>query len=68
MVQFYPQPVNLRAVEVYNSMGQIIYANHTNGGQPSGTYNIDLGRYPGGTYFVRAVFSDRVLVKKIIRL
>jgi hypothetical protein len=68
MVQFYPQPVNLRAVEVYNSMGQIIYANHTNGGQPSSTYNIDLGRYPGGTYFVRAVFSDRVLVKKIIRL
>ena len=37
-------------------------------GQPSTVYNFDLTPYPSGPYVVRAVFEDRVLTKKIIRV
>lgn len=65
-VQFYPQPTNLRSIEIYSGTGQKLAQVNTSRGQ-NNYYRFDLGKYAAGTYFVRAVFSDKVLLKKIIR-
>ena len=65
-VQFYPAPDKLLAVQVYTVSGQLIRNIATGNGQ-SNLYTIDLDPYPAGIYVVRAVFSDQVLIKKIIK-
>ncbi|MGN6214777.1 M43 family zinc metalloprotease [Parafilimonas sp.] len=66
-VQFYPPPSNLKAIVVYSMMGQKIIQVNING--EAGTYyDIDLSRCAAGMYIVQAIFSDKVLTKKIIKL
>lgn len=65
-VQFYPQPTNLRAIEIYSMAGQKLTQINTSNGQ-SNYYKFDLTKYAAGTYIVRAIFTDKVLMKKIIR-
>lgn len=67
LVQFYPNPAKLRSVQLYNLMGQKLAERNIPAGQGGTAYNFDMRRYAGGTYIVRAVFTDRVLVKKIIK-
>jgi hypothetical protein len=67
-VQFYPQPSNLRGVQLFNIMGQKIAEVSVQENQASNYYNFDLTAYPKGTYIVRAVFTDKVITKKVIRL
>lgn len=65
-VQFYPNPTNLRAIQLYNLFGQKV-AEKTISGNGGTLYNFDVTRYPAGTYIVRVVFDNKVLVKKIIK-
>ena len=66
-VQFYPQPTNLKGIQLFNDIGQKI-AEITTAGGANTYYNFDLSRYAKGMYTVRAVFTDRVITKKIIKL
>ncbi|MBE7172193.1 MAG: choice-of-anchor J domain-containing protein [Williamsia sp.] len=66
-VQFYPQPVNLQGIEIYSTTGQKLAETLTYG-QTRNYYSFDLSGYASGTYIVRAVFSDRVIVRKIVKL
>ncbi|MFT4016309.1 MAG: M43 family zinc metalloprotease [Agriterribacter sp.] len=65
-VQFYPAPEKLQAIQVYTVTGQLIRNINTSGAALN-LYTIDLTAQPPGMYIVRAVFKDRVEVKKIIR-
>lgn len=65
-IQFYPQPTDLIAIQIYNSVGQMIGQIQT-GSEPNVYYNFDLSRYAQGTYFVKAVYTDKVLIKKIVK-
>jgi hypothetical protein len=67
LVQFYPNPAKLRSVQLYNFMGQKVAEKNIAAGQGGTAYNFDMRRYAGGTYIVRAVFTDKVLIKKIIK-
>jgi Pregnancy-associated plasma protein-A/Secretion system C-terminal sorting domain len=67
-VQFFPQPSNLRAIQLFNELGQKITEVNIASGRANNYYNFDLSRYAKGMYTVRAIFTDRVLTKKIIRL
>ena len=67
-VQFYPQPTNLRALQVYDIAGQKIAEVSGANVQTSNYYRFDITRYAAGTYIVRAVFSDRVITNKILKL
>jgi hypothetical protein len=67
-VQFYPQPANLRGIQVFNMMGQKIKEVSISSDLANNNYNFDLSEYPKGTYIVRAVFTDRVVTRKIIKL
>lgn len=66
LVQFYPQPSNLKAIQVYSIIGQkMVEIKVTN--IETTAYNIDISHSAAGVYIVRAVFSDKVLTKKIIK-
>ncbi|MEJ7769915.1 MAG: choice-of-anchor J domain-containing protein, partial [Chitinophagaceae bacterium] len=65
-VQFFPQPSNLLALQVYTISGQKIIDLNTTG-RASNNYLFNIGNQASGTYLVRAVFTDRVVVQKIVR-
>jgi hypothetical protein len=65
-VQFYPQPLNLKAIQVYNMTGQRLSEVLTSG-QANNYYSLNISSYAAGTYIVRAVFTDRVITRKIIK-
>lgn len=66
-VQFYPNPANLRGIALYNLMGQKLSEIVVSDSPGQVNYNFDISRYPAGMYIVRAVFTDKVLIKKIIK-
>jgi hypothetical protein len=68
ILQFYPQPANLKGVQVFNSIGQRIFETRFPNGQGYNNYQVDLSRYQKGMYIVNAIFEDKVLTKKIIKL
>jgi hypothetical protein len=67
-VQFYPQPTNLKGIEVFNGMGQQIAQVTVIKDGANNSYTFDLSHYQSGTYIVRAVFTDRVVTRKVIKL
>jgi hypothetical protein len=68
-VQFYPHPTGLTGIYIYNASGQkIMEKSITPGAVNSSSYDFDLSTYPTGLYIVKAVFADRVLTKKIVKL
>lgn len=66
-VQFYPQPNNLRALQVYSITGQKLAEVTVANGQANNSYRLDISRYAAGTYVVRAVFTDRVVTSKLLK-
>jgi hypothetical protein len=66
-VRFYPQPTNLRGVQLFNDIGQKISEVQVIDGQANNYYSFDLTAHPKGMYIVRAVFTDRVITKKILK-
>jgi hypothetical protein len=67
-VQFYPQPFDLREIQLFNNIGQKIAEVSVTNNQANNSYSFDLSRYPKGVYMVRVVFRDSVITRKIIKL
>jgi hypothetical protein len=67
-VQFYPQPSDLRAIQIFNGTGQELAEVNISNGQANNLYNFDLSRYSAGVYYVRAVFANKVVIRKIVKL
>ena len=68
-VQFYPHPAKLQGIYIYNSLGQLVQQKLiTNGVVATNIYNFDLSNASGGLYIVKAVFEDKVLTKKFIKV
>jgi len=67
LVQFYPQPANLRAVQVFNVAGQKLIEVNAANGQANNSYSLDLSRFSAGTYIIRAVLTDRVIINKVLK-
>jgi hypothetical protein len=53
---------------VFNSIGQKIFETVFANGQGYNNYQVDLSRYQKGVYTVSAIFEDKILTKKIIKL
>jgi hypothetical protein len=68
-VQFYPHPAGLKGVYIYNVSGQKVAERLiTNGVVNTNIYDFDLKHASAGMYFVRAVFEDKVLVRKFVKI
>jgi hypothetical protein len=66
-VQFSTTPVNLKGIVLYNSTGQKVAEKIVGGNTTATSYQFNLGRYAGGVYVVRLVYSDHTVSRKIIR-
>jgi hypothetical protein len=66
-VQFYPQPFDLRGIQLFNDIGQKIAQVTVTNNQANNYYNFDLSPYPKGVYIVRIVYRDSIVTKKIIK-
>ena len=67
-VQFYPNPINLQSIQLYNLTGQKLLEKQIVSGSGIPIYQFDISNYPAGTYIARAIFTDKVLTKKIIKV
>jgi hypothetical protein len=68
-VQFYPHPVGLTGVYMYDASGRMLMERSIVAGSvTTNVYNFDLKNHAAGLYIVKAVFQDRVLVKKIVKV
>ena len=65
IVQFYPQPTNIKSIQIFNMSGQKVAETIPNG--QSNYYTLNISRYSAGAYIVRVVMGNDVLVKKIIK-
>ncbi|KQS27159.1 hypothetical protein ASG33_19975 [Dyadobacter sp. Leaf189] len=66
-VQFYPHPVGLKSVAVYNAAGQKVAERLVTGEVATNVYDFNLTNYSSGLYIIKAEFEDRVLTKKIVK-
>jgi len=67
-VQFYPQPSNLRGIEIYSLAGQKLAEIVVSSGQANNTYTFDISHFADGMYIVRAVFTDKVVTQKLMKI
>ncbi len=67
-VRFYPQPVTLRGIQLFNIMGQKLAEVRISDGATNNFYSFNMRSYAAGTYIVRVVFADSVVTRKIIKL
>jgi len=65
-IQFYPEPTDLRSIELFSATGQRIKVISI-GQQATSVYTMDLSSLSSGVYIVAAGFSNKRLVKKIIK-
>lgn len=66
-VQFYPQPNDLKALLLYDSRGALISKTEIPDGSASNTYHFNLGRQAAGVYILKALFADRVEIRRIVK-
>ncbi|MBC7890514.1 MAG: T9SS type A sorting domain-containing protein [Ferruginibacter sp.] len=59
-------PVNLKAVQVYNSAGQLVRDNRYNGNANT-EVNIDLGNLASGVYVLKMIYSNKIVVERIVK-
>jgi hypothetical protein len=66
-VQHYLPPLNLKGLQVVNVNGQKIWSAMFNGNALS-YIPVDLSGQPDGMYFIRMVYTDKVITQRIIKL
>jgi hypothetical protein len=65
-VQFYPNPVFVKGINIFNSLGRLVISQHVNG-PGSSTYYFDLGKFDRGVYYVQVVLGDKVITQKVLK-
>jgi hypothetical protein len=68
-VQFYPHPARLQSIQIYSVGGKLMAERKiVNGHVPGNIYDFELVNCNAGLYVVRAIFGDKVLTKKFVKL
>jgi hypothetical protein len=67
-VQFLQAPPDLKAVVIYNSIGQVIYRKTSSDINTENRIEFNLANEPNGVYFVKVFYTDHTLVKKIVKI
>jgi hypothetical protein len=65
-IQHYIRPANLRGIQITNSAGQVVFKQNFNGNAQS-NINIDLNRYAAGVYYVKLIYTDKVVTERILK-
>jgi len=66
LIHHYGTPVNLKAVEVYNSTGQLVWDKRYNGNAPT-EITVDIAKYAGGAYMLKLFYTNKTIQQKIVK-
>jgi len=66
LVQHYQPPVNLKAISIYSSTGQLVLQKKYNGDANS-QINLNIGYVARGVYFIKLNYTDKTVVERIVR-
>ncbi|MFN7687545.1 MAG: M43 family zinc metalloprotease [Sphingobacteriales bacterium] len=66
-VQFFPNPVDLESIQVFNSFGQPVLTQLT-GNTGLNYYRYDISAWAAGMYIVQARFRNKIETRRIIKL
>jgi hypothetical protein len=66
-VKFINPPVNLKAINIFNSTGQKVAEKMVDGNTPATLYQFNLNKYSNGVYVIKLVFSDHTVSRKLIK-
>lgn len=67
IVQHYLRPVNLKAVQVFNTGGQLVWEKRYSGDAQS-SIPVNLSQVLDGVYVIRLLYTDRVITQRIIKI
>ena len=68
-VQFYPHPADLTGIYIYNIAGKLVEERtFSSGAVPGNIYDFDLKYCPAGMYVVKAVFKNKELRKRFVKV
>jgi hypothetical protein len=66
-LQHYPGTEKFNGLDIYNSLGQRVYSKIITPGTGSSVIDIDLGTLPSGIYMVRIIYTDRIVVERVVK-
>jgi hypothetical protein len=66
-LQHYPGSENFNGVDIYNTLGQRVYSKIITPGSGPSIMDIDLGTLPSGIYTVRIIYTDRIVVERVVK-
>lgn len=66
LVHHYGAPVNLRAVEVYNSTGQQVWDKRYNGNAPT-EITVNIAKYSAGIYMLKLFYTNKTIEQKLVK-
>ena len=66
-VQHYPDAKTLKAIDVYNSLGQLISQRNFAAGTASDNIEINLSNKQTGIYYVKIFYTDKTVTQKILK-
>ncbi|HET9056889.1 MAG TPA: M43 family zinc metalloprotease [Chitinophagaceae bacterium] len=67
IVQHYPNPSTLKAIAIYNSLGQLVSQRNFALGSASTYIEFNLSGMQPGLYFVKIFYTDKQVTEKIIK-
>jgi hypothetical protein len=65
-IQHYLQPTKLQSIQVYNSIGQLIWGKDYNG-DASAWITIDMSNRPAGVYTVKLNYEGKNVVERVVK-
>ncbi len=66
LIQHYRPPVDLQNISIYNSIGQLVYQQNTNG-QANTQILINLVKLSSGVYIVKLNYTNKTVVERIVK-
>ncbi|WP_025761469.1 M43 family zinc metalloprotease [Dyadobacter tibetensis] len=66
-ISFYPHPEQLQALEIYGVNGKKLKVFEISKPVNSNVYRLNMESWPTGVYIVRAMFTNRVLTRKLLK-
>lgn len=67
-VQFLNSPPDLKAVSIYNAAGQLLFQKTASAINSANRITFNLANEPNGVYFVKISYSNKEIVKKIVKI
>jgi hypothetical protein len=67
-LQHYPSAASLRGISVFNSIGQMVWKSDYGTTPAMTNIRIDLSNIPPGIYFVRLLYTNKILTEKILKV